>query len=83
MSGVEDQDESLIDPGSQVSTPTPEQMPTEHEQGTKSNLVGEVTSLLSSLYRFDPDENEKSLAEEMSQAYLALPFKAFTNDLGH
>lgn len=45
--------------------------------------MGEITSLISSLFISDSDENEQSIGEEGDTAYLTLPaLTAITTDLG-
>lgn len=73
-----------------ASTPTSEHGPSEqhHEARvdawvTRRNPVGEVTSLISSLYISDPEENEQSIGDEGDTSYLTLPvLTTITNDLG-
>lgn len=76
--------------GTWASTPTSGQQASEQNTQargdawvTRRNPVGEVTSLISSLYISDPEENEQSIAVEDNPSYLTLPtFMSITTELG-
>lgn len=87
----ESQEEEVDEPGTRSSTPTSAHGPSEqyHEQRgdawvTRRNPVEEVTSLLSSLWLSDQEENEQNTGDdEGNTSYLTLPaLTSITTDLG-
>jgi hypothetical protein len=82
--------EEISEHGTRASTPTSVHGPSEqyHEARgdawvTRRNPVGEITSLISSLYISDQEENEQNFGGEGDTSYLTLPaLTTITTDLG-